>query len=513
MTYSYLKKKVKVEPMQAVLLARVSSAEQERGDSIDAQMKTVRDYCIQHNIPILAEYKITESSSHGERLKFYEMIEFIKKQRGKILIVANTIDRIQRRFKEYILLDDLRLNNKIEMYFIREHLTINQKSNSYEIGTWTQGVMWAQQYVLQSSDNIKRANEESRNKGRWLHQAPMGYINYRDETGLALVKIDPIKGPLVKRVLEEYSTGNYTLSRLVIFANNIGLTTRKGNPLNLKTLDNMIRNPFYYGIMRTVDVLRPHTCGNLITKELFDKNQEILSGKSRQFLTKQSDTFLFNGLCFCATCGCMISQERHTKKNGKSYTYLRCCHHKGNCNQPIVNEEVILDQIKTEVFDKFKVSDKMLELLKSEVKKNIEKEYAETILMKTQIQKKLEEVAYQKSRCVDLLINNTIDKTVYDMKMSELNDREVSMNYKLASFDTVNGEINQIVNGVVDFANNMGKYFESSDFSLKKEILQILIPNSLLDSKKLVLSITKPFDAMLKSKNCEVWCAQEESNP
>ena len=52
----------------------------------------------------------------------------------------------------------------------------------------------------------------------------------------------------------------------------------------------------------------------------------------------------------------------------------------------------------------------------------------------------------------------------------------------------------------------MGKYFDSSDFSLEKEILQILIPNSLLDLKKLVLSITKPFDAMIKSKNCEVWC-------
>ncbi len=70
----------------------------------------------------------------------------------------------------------------------------------------------------------------------------------------------------------------------------------------------------------------------------------------------------------------------------------------------------------------------------------------------------------------------------------------------------MNNEINQIVNGVVDFANNMGKYFDSSDFSLKKEILQILIPNSLLYSKKLVLSITKPFDTMLKSKNYKVWC-------
>ncbi len=69
------------------------------------------------------------------------MIKFIKQQRGKILIVANTIDRIQRRFKEYSLLDDLRRDNKIEMYFIRERLTINSKSNGYEIGTWTQGIM------------------------------------------------------------------------------------------------------------------------------------------------------------------------------------------------------------------------------------------------------------------------------------------------------------------------------------------------------------------------------------
>lgn len=93
--------------------------------------------------------------------------------------------------------------------------------------------------------------------------------------------------------------------------------------------------------------------------------------------------------------------------------------------------------------------------------------------------------------------------------MNELNNRKVSLNYKLASFDTENSDINQIVNGVVDFAKNMGKYFESSDFSLKK---QILIPNSLLDSKKLVLLITKPLNAMLKNKNCKKWCAIEESN-
>ena len=96
--------------------------------------------------------------------------------------------------------------------------------------------------------------------------------------------------------------------------------------------------------------------------------------------------------------------------------------------------------------------------------------------------------------------------------MIEYTNTEVTLTQKLASYDIVNSEINQIVNGTVDFANNINKYFDSSYFSLKNEILQILISNSLLDSKKLVLSITKPFDAMLKSKDYVKWCAIEESN-
>lgn len=93
------------------------------------------------------------------------------------------------------------------------------------------------------------------------------------------------------------------------------------------------------------------------------------------------------------------------------------------------------------------------------------------------------------------------------MKISEIANIEANLKQKIATYK--NSEINQIVNSVIDFAVNMGKYFISSDFYLKK---QILIPNSLLDSKKLVLLITKPLNAMLKNKNRKKWCAIEESN-
>lgn len=54
MTYSYKgKSTINKEPMKAVLFTRVSSREQERGDSIDAQMKTVKDYCIEKTFQYL----------------------------------------------------------------------------------------------------------------------------------------------------------------------------------------------------------------------------------------------------------------------------------------------------------------------------------------------------------------------------------------------------------------------------------------------------------------------------
>lgn len=126
----------------AIIFARVSSREQERGESISAQIKSCEDYCEKNNIPVLKTYPITESSTKKERKKFKEVLQFIKSYKDKVIIVANTIDRIQRHFREYFELDDLRTDNKIELHFIRKHLKITNKSNSFEIGSWIQGVAW-----------------------------------------------------------------------------------------------------------------------------------------------------------------------------------------------------------------------------------------------------------------------------------------------------------------------------------------------------------------------------------
>ena len=125
--------------MKAILLARVSSREQQEGMSIPAQERRLREYAERKALSVQHVFAITESSTKDTRQEFQKILELIKKSKEPIALVADTIDRVQRSFKESVVLEDLRKEGKVEIYFIREGLVLNLKSNSADILRWDMG--------------------------------------------------------------------------------------------------------------------------------------------------------------------------------------------------------------------------------------------------------------------------------------------------------------------------------------------------------------------------------------
>lgn len=105
-------------------------------------------------------FAITESSTKDTCREYQKILEMIRKSKNTIALVADTIVRLQRSFKEPTKLDDLRREGKVEIHFMREGLVLNDKSNSSDLLRWDIGVMIARSYVLQLSDNIKRFKEQ-----------------------------------------------------------------------------------------------------------------------------------------------------------------------------------------------------------------------------------------------------------------------------------------------------------------------------------------------------------------
>ncbi|WP_341749685.1 recombinase family protein [Candidatus Tisiphia endosymbiont of Sialis lutaria] len=212
---------------KAVILARVSSREQEDGYSIEAQKYRLQEYCTRKGLEILKIFEFSESSTIGNRKKFMEAIDFAKKQKELVAVVTDKVDRLQRSYKETPLLNDLIEKGKIELHFYTENCVIHKNSTSQERMMWNIFVMMAQSYVDSLKDNINRSIEQKLRLGEWVSTAPIGYLHVtskKSERGKGQIIIDPDRAPLVKKIFETYATGNYTLLAILKKNSKVGLT-------------------------------------------------------------------------------------------------------------------------------------------------------------------------------------------------------------------------------------------------------------------------------------------------
>src|SRR3989344_8034845 len=130
--------------MKAIILARVSTKEQEEKDhSNPAQIRRLKEYADRKQLenPVIIE--IAESSTHDTRIKFEKVLNLIRNSKEIIALIVETVDRLQRSFKESVILDDLRKAGKVELHFVRENLILTKDANSAQLLQWDMAVMFA----------------------------------------------------------------------------------------------------------------------------------------------------------------------------------------------------------------------------------------------------------------------------------------------------------------------------------------------------------------------------------
>lgn len=502
---------------KAVVFARVSSREQENGVSIEAQLATVYYYCKQKGLEIIKEYVITESSTKGDRKQYKEMLEFVKNYKAKIAIVVNCVDRLQRSYKDTPALDELRREGKIEVHFLKEHLILHKDSSGNDINFWNMSVLMANAYILSLRDNVMRSFNFNWKHGKWQSFAPVGYMNYKTTEDKSDIKVDEDRAPLVVRLFEEYSTGLHTLKSLEDLAKEMRLDSRQhknGKTLHRNLIYKMLKNPFYYGVMKVKGELIPHIYPPLITKELFDKVQAVIEGKStKDFRTRNpKNDFIFKGLLTCSNCGAMITCEKHTSKSGNEHRYLKCAHPRKNCNQPIVKEDVILQQLDNEVFSKISINENLVEPLKVAIKNRICEDAKPKQISHKIIQTQITELKSKEDKLFDFYLDGKCTEEKYNEKLAAIKQERTELEQKLSNIDINTKEDVSNMNNLVDIVGSIRKVMNGSKNSQKRELLNLLFSNGKLEGKNLVFSIRKPFDKLLFSKGCIFWWEWVDSN-
>ena len=506
-------KKIIEKCTEAVTFARVSSEKQERGASIDAQKKSIEDYCIEKGLKIIREFEITESSTRGDRVKYNEMLDFIRSRTKKTAIVVNCVDRLQRSDEDNPALNKLRKEGKIELHFMKEHIILDETSPVQDIFTWKMNVLLAGNYTDSLSYNVIRSRRIKLNQGQCQGRVPLGYLNKRDDENKAIVIVDPERGPIIKRLYQEYATGKHSIRTVWDISKTLGLTSRakhhKGQPVCKNAIYDILTNPFYYGEMCINGEFYKHNYEPIISKELFDKVQKTFvnnGNHNRNNIEEYAKTpYTFRGIIHCKECGCLITPETKTKKNGKQYIYLRCGHPNRVCHQPIVNENQIAEQLKCEFLDKITIPQTLQELLKQKLLQELNDTSAFNKKMKSDITNKLNEIKFKEDNLLDFYLEGKLSQDKYEEKQKQFSQMRQELEQTAEKYKNIDAEMKENIMKTMDLACNISKIFDMASPEKKNELIRILISDCKLNNKQLEYTVNKPFDKLINCKSCKEW--------
>jgi site-specific DNA recombinase len=489
--------------MAIITTLRVSDPSQEDNLSIPAQDRRTSDYVKHKGLgEIDKKFTIVETASQKIRRKFDEVIETIERSKEPVILVVDTVDRITRNFRDMIVLDDLRRVGKLELHFLRENLIVNKDSTSSDIIRWDYAVVAAKTYSLQLSDNVKRSIREKLLRGEWIGKAPIGYINIELEDETKTIVPDPDRAHLIRQCFKLYATGNFSLGTLRRHMKVEGLTnnTNKELPLSQGQIDNILNNPFYYGEMLCKGQLYPHNYQPLISKELYDKVQDIKRGWNKKPFKHNSKKFPYRGMFKCKHCGCMITPEKKKDK----YVYYHCTQYHGNHNAPWIKQETITEYI-VDLLRGLVVPSEAFTLLVDSLKKEGEDKNR---FLKDTLANFEREISKTTNR-ISVLYEDRLDGRIttddYDEKSAKYKNDLQYLQKQREKLTTSNTNVFVTAEKVLELANNAHAIFRSSKEDDKKRLLNFLLQNSFMEDEIIDITLRKPFDLIVEANKSGHW--------
>ncbi len=351
-------------PKRAVSYISVSTREQaqrggaEEGFSLPAQREANRRKAQSMGALIVKEFADRgESARSANRPELQKMLAYLT-QDGQIdYVIVHKLDRLARNRA-----DDVEITRAFDEAGVRL-VSTSENIDQTPGGMLLHGIMSsiAEFYSRNLAAEVIKGMGEKARAGGTIGRAPLGYLNRqgRDSQGRQArwVDVDPVRGPLITQAFTEYATDRWTLSTLTDHLTAHGLTTaptpsRPSHPLDHNTLLNILRNPYYRGIVTYQGVHYPGTHQPLIDEATWQRVQTVLS-QHRHGERQRIHNHHLKTTVRCGQCGGRLIIHHAKARNGHIYPYFVCSYrqrHRDQCSF----KAVLIDDVDHAVADLYR---------------------------------------------------------------------------------------------------------------------------------------------------------------
>lgn len=319
--------------------------------SPDAQKRLLLEYAKANDILVSNDNIFIETGISGRKVdkrpEFQKMISLAKTKPAPFdSILVWKFSRFARNQEESIVYKSLlRKQCNIDVISVSEPLIDGPFGSLIE-----RIIEWMDEYYsIRLSGEVTRGMTEKALRGGYQARPPLGYkIAVKGEPPV----IVPEEAKIVRIIFEKYvheKQGYFDIAR---YLNSLGYKTSHGKSFEARSIDYIIQNPTYCGMIRwnrtenETNRIKDKdewiiTEGHhepIISKELFDAAQERYKSTYRPRGARPSSTYRhwLSGLLKCPHCGrTMIAKRVVKKSNGANYAYFTCYgYSKGKCLIP-----------------------------------------------------------------------------------------------------------------------------------------------------------------------------------
>jgi len=383
---------------KALIYCRVSTEEQAReGYSLDAQEKFCRNFGQNNGYEILDVYRDEgKSGTIIERPALQKMLSVCQENKSIKAVLVQETDRLARGVGIHLAIKALLKKAGIKLISVAQPmLTDSAEGNVMD-------VVIAAINQFQSDLNsrkTKKGMQEKFESGGWPGLAKLGYLN-KEINGKRITISDPERWHFIKEALKMYLTGNYSAIEISDILHEKGLTARQGKKICNGIMINILKDPFYAGIMKWNGQERKGNHEPMITPAQHKNIITIMDDHNRHACRRRIHNFLLRGFVYCGICGQKYTAEIHKKKD---ISYYHCVLNGQKHSNEGQNIEVgTLEEMIANQFKNIQFSEKFINLTVSKVrliyekrKEEINKDKRGLLNQKTALEKR-KEIAEEK---------------------------------------------------------------------------------------------------------------------
>lgn len=485
---------------------RVSTEDQKnKGYSPDNQIRQAREYASMHGYHIKRIFDDSGRSGRSteHRKELQELLKAIEEAPVNAVIIYK-IDRFARNVTDFS-----RMYNDFKAKGINL-LSVNEgnlmEGNSLIPNIFASVAQWESEV---NSSRTKDALAQKFEEGWQPNRPPLGYKSVGGENEKKTCEPDPYEAPIIKELFELYATGNYSILEIQDWLENKNIISRNGTTLGHSVINNILKNPFYYGWIRWHGKGKMGNHVPIISKNLFDTCQYVLA-KHRDFLLRRrTHDFLLRGFITCAECSQRYTAEWHFNKKkfksrGGKIAYYHCPKRdRNNCPSPYV-EMSDLEKLAAEQFKGMQFSQKFIDMVVKKAREKVEFNRKAASSKRQAILNLRTSLETRRNKLEDALLDGTIDRETYKRKHDEIQLKIQSSDVELQELEASCNIDMDLIEEVLAFSRNIYQTFIDAPPFLKRHYMRFFYERFEVENKVIVRAVPTPIFLVLQENHAVI---------